>query len=207
MSLAVLALGFAPEAAAERVHALAMHGTPKHAPGFPHFPYVNPDAPRGGRLILGQQGTFDTLNPFIVKGKAASGLRSYVFESLMARSSDEPFSLYGLIAESVEVPPDRGSITFHLRPAAQFSDGQPITPEDVRSSHAVLKEKGYPFHREHYRKVAKAEKLGAHTVRFTFDAAGDREMPLILGLMPILPRHRFEAEATLESPSAAAPTA
>jgi peptide/nickel transport system substrate-binding protein len=195
-----LALGLAQGAAAEPVHAIAMHGVPKHPPGFTHFPYVNPDAPRGGRLVLGQQGTFDSLNPFVVKGRAASGLRNYVYESLLARSGDEPFTLYGLIAESIEVPPDRSSATFHLRPEARFADGRPVTPEDVLFSHAFLKEKGYPYHREHYGKVAKAEKVGERSVRFTFAAAGDREMPLIMGLMPILPRHAFDGEPTLEPP-------
>jgi peptide/nickel transport system substrate-binding protein len=199
-----VALGAAGKAAAEPVHALAMHGTPKHPPGFSHFPYVNPDAPRGGRLVLGQQGTFDSLNPFVVKGRAAAGLRNYVYESLLARSGDEPFTLYGLIAESIEVPPDRSFATFHLRPEARFADGQPITPDDVLFSHAFLKDQGPPY-REHYRKVAKAEKFGAHSVRFTFDAAGDREIPLILGLMPILPRHKFDREPTLEPPVGSGP--
>ena len=195
-----LAQGARQTAAAEPVHAIAMHGLPKHPPGFSHFPYVNPDAPRGGRLVLGQQGTFDSLNPFVVKGRAASGLRNYVYESLLARSGDEPFTLYGLIAESIEVPPDRSFATFHLRPEARFADGQPVTPDDVLFSHAFLKDKGYPYHREHYRKVAAAEKVGERSVRFVFNAAGDREMPLILGLMPILPRHKFDGEPTLEPP-------
>ncbi len=195
-----LAQGATQTAAAEPVHAIAMHGMPKHPPGFSHFPYVNPDAPRGGRLVLGQQGTFDSLNPFVVKGRAASGLRNYVYESMLARSGDEPFTLYGLIAESIEVPPDRSFATFHLRPEARFADGRPVTPDDVLFSHAFLKDKGYPYHREHYRKVAAAEKVGERSVRFVFNAAGDREMPLILGLMPILPRHKFDGEPTLEPP-------
>jgi len=182
------------------VHAIAMHGLPKHLPGFSHLPYVNPDAPRGGRLVLGQQGTFDSLNPFVVKGRAAAALRNYVYESLLARSGDEPFTLYGLIAESIEVPPDRSSAIFHLRPEARFADGQPVTPDDVLFSHAFLKDKGYPFYREHYRKVSAIEKIGDRSVRFTFNAAGDREIPLILGLMPILPRHKFDGEPTLEPP-------
>ena len=177
-----------------------MHGLPKHLPGFSHLPYVNPDAPRGGRLVLGQQGTFDSLNPFVVKGRAAAALRNYVYESLLARSGDEPFTLYGLIAESIEVPPDRSSAIFHLRPEARFADGQPVTPDDVLFSHAFLKDKGYPFYREHYRKVSAIEKTGDRSVRFTFNAAGDREIPLILGLMPILPRHKFDGEPTLEPP-------
>ena len=202
-----LAIGLARGTAAEP--GLAMHGPPRHAAGFSHFPYVNPQAPRGGRLVLGVLGSFDSLNPFIIKGVSASGLREYVYESLMARSGDEPFSLYGLIAESIELPPDRAFITFHLRREAKFADGQPITPEDVLFSHAVLKEKGWPYHRSHYGKVAKAEKIGERSVRFTFAAAGDREVPLLLGLMPILPRHRLDAESfertTLEPPLGSGP--
>jgi peptide/nickel transport system substrate-binding protein len=181
-------------AAAEPVHGIAMHGEPKHARGFRQFPYVNPDAPRGGRLVLGTLGTFDSLNPYIIRGVTPPGLREFVFESLMARGGDEPFSLYGLIAESVEVPDDRGSIVFHLRKEARFADGRPITPHDVLFSHALLRDKGFPYHRSHYGKVTKAEKIGERSVRFTFEAAGDREIPLILGLMPILPSHTLDAE-------------
>jgi peptide/nickel transport system substrate-binding protein len=179
---------------AERRHGMAMHGDPVLPADFAHFPYVNPAASKGGRLRLGALGSFDSLNPFIVKGVTPPGLREYVFESLMARSQDEPFTLYGLIAESVELPEDRGSITFHLRPEARFSDGKPITGEDVLFSHALLRDKGWPYHRSHYSKVARAEATGARSIRFTFEAGGDREIPLILGLMPVLPRHRQSAE-------------
>lgn len=205
----VLGLCLGPAAWAEPMHALAMHGEPKHPAGFTHFPYVNPDAPRGGRLALGMLGTFDSLNPFIIRGVSATGLREYVFESLMARSGDEPFTLYGLIAESVELPQDRGSVTFNLRPEARFADGTQISAEDVLFSHAILKEKGWPYHRSHYAKVAKAEKIGERSVRFTFQSAGDREVPLLLALMPILPRHKLDAEAfertTLDPPLGSGP--
>jgi peptide/nickel transport system substrate-binding protein len=179
---------------AEPAHALAMHGDPKHATGFKAFPYVNADAPQGGRVVLGVLGTFDSLNPFIIRGVSASGMRDYVFESLLARSADEPFSLYGLVAESVEVPADRSSVTFHLRREARFADGRSITPEDVLFSFHLLREKGWPYHRSHYGKVAKAEKIGEASIRFTFAAAGDREAPLLLGLMPILPQHALTPE-------------
>jgi peptide/nickel transport system substrate-binding protein len=212
----ILAIGLAlplslqaATAAAETVHALAMHGAPKHSPGFTHFPYVNPNAPRGGRLVLGQHGSFDSLNPFIIKGVAASRLREYVYESLLARSDDEAFTLYGLVAESIELPPDRGHVVFHLRREARFADGKPITPEDVLFSHAVLKEKGHPYHRSHYGKVARAEKVGERSVRFAFKTGGDREVPLLLGLMPILPSHRMDADSfertTLEPPLGSGP--
>lgn len=210
--LATLLLGFlllGSMAQAAPVEGLAMHGQPKHAPGFQHFPYVNPDAPKGGRLSLGTLGTFDSLNPFIIRGVTPSGLREYVFESLMARSADEPFSLYGLIAQSVDVPDDRSSVTFNLRPEARFSDGAPITPEDVLFSYQVLKEKGWPYHRSHYSKVATAEIVGPRSVRFTFQAPGDREIPLIMGLLPVLPRHLMTMESfdrtTLEAPVGSGP--
>jgi peptide/nickel transport system substrate-binding protein len=198
-----------PASAADRLHAIAMHGEPRHPPGFAHFPYVNPQAPKGGRLVLGSLGTFDSLNPFIIRGVTPGYLREFVYESLMARSDDEPFSLYGLIAESVDLPDDRSSITFHLREQARFSDGTPITPQDVLFSHAVLKEKGFPYHRGHYAKVEAAEKVGPRSVRFTFSSAGDREIPLILALMPILPSHKLSAETfdqtTLDPPLGSGP--
>jgi peptide/nickel transport system substrate-binding protein len=208
-TLLVGLLLLASPAAGQPVEGLAMYGAPRHAPGFTHFPYANPAAPRDGRVALGTLGTFDSLNPFIIKGVTPSGLREYVYESLMARSGDEPFTLYGLIARSVELPEDRSSITFHLRPEAHFSDGTPITAEDVLFSHQVLKEKGWPYHRSHYAKVAKAEKIGPHSVRFTFLAAGDREIALILGLLPVLPRHLMTPESfdrtTLEAPVGSGP--
>ena len=119
-----------------------MYGEPKHPPDMAYFPYVNPQAPKGGRLVRGELGTFDSLNPFIIKGVSAAGLRDYVYESLLTRSADEPFTLYGLIAESVELPADRSWVTFHLRKEAHFSDGVAITPEDVLFSLDLLREEG-----------------------------------------------------------------
>lgn len=194
---------------AEPVHGIALYGTPKQPPGFAHFSYVDSHAPKGGRLVLGVFGSFDSLNPLIVKGVAANGIRDFTIESLMARGLDEPFTLYGLIAESVEVPADRSSITFHLNPKARFSDGAPITADDVLFSFELLKAKGRPNHRTYFAKVAKAERLSEHDVRFTFDASGDREIPLILGLLPVLPKHaidpdRFE-NTTLAPPVGSGP--
>jgi len=211
-SMLVVALAPAPlsaEEASTGKHGIAMHGEPALPPDFKHLPYVNPDAPKGGQLRMGVLGTFDSLNPFIIKGVTPSGIREYVYESLMARSQDEPFTLYGLIAERIEVPDDRSWITFHLRPEARFSDGHPITPEDVLHSHQLLKEHGWPYHRSHYSKVARAEQIGPHSVRFTFKEGGDREIPLILGLMPILPKHYMRPErfqrTSLEPPIGSGP--
>lgn len=180
--------------AAEPQPGLAMHGLPREPGGFAHFSYVNPDAPKGGRAVFAVQGSFDSLNPLIVKGAPAEGVRDYVYESLLARAYDEPFSLYGLVAETVETPPDRSWVEFTLNPAARFSDGKPITVDDVIFSHALLRDHGRPNHRSYYKKVAKIERTGERSVKFIFDRSGDREMPLIMGLMPVLPRHLIDPE-------------
>ncbi len=194
---------------AEPAPGLAMHGKPHEGADFSHFPYVNPDARKGGRATFAVQGTFDSLNPFIIKGVSADGLRDYVYESLLARAYDEPFTLYGLIAEAVETPPDRSWVEFTLNPNATFSDGTPITVDDVIFSHAVLRDHGRPNHRSYYKKVTKVEKTGPRKVRFTFDGSGDREMPLIMGLMPVLPHHLFTADTfektTLKPPIGSGP--
>ena len=202
LAIAAAAVIFAAASAsqAEPVHGIALYGAPKEPADFSHFSYVNPDAPKGGRLVLSAFGSFDSLNPLIVRGVPVNGIRDFVIESLMARGLDEPFTLYGLIAETVEVPEDRSSITFHLNPKARFSDGTPITADDVLFSFQLLKEKGRPNHRTYFAKVAKAERLSERDVRFTFESAGDREIPLILGLLPVLPRHLINPD-TFESTS------
>jgi peptide/nickel transport system substrate-binding protein len=187
-------------ALAQPAHGIAMHGAPALPHDFTHLPYVNPDAPKGGRVVLGQHGSFDSLTPFIIRGVAAAGLRDYVFESLLGRSLDEPFSLYGLLARTIEVPPDRSYIVFHLDPRARFSDGRPVTTDDVIFSWEQLKDKGLPYMRAHYRTVAKASVVEPGVVRFDFDTHGNREAPLLLGLMPVLPKHRFDS-ATFEQTS------
>jgi peptide/nickel transport system substrate-binding protein len=173
---------------------IAMHGKPLEHAGFTYFPYANPDAPKGGRVTFAMQGSYDNLNPLIVKGAPADGVRDYVYESLLARANDEPFTLYGLIAESVETPPDRSWVEFTLNPNAKFSDGTPITVDDVIFSHTLLRDHGRPNHRSYYRKVIKVEQTGERKVRFTFDQSGDREMPLIMGLMPVLPKHLIDPD-------------
>ncbi len=141
-----------------------MHGEPAQPEGFTHFRYANPDAPKGGRFLQGILGTFDSLNPYIIKGLAAQAARgsvigSYVVESLMQRGYDEPFTLYGLLAHSVETDAARSYVTFNLNPAARFSDGKPVTPEDVLFSWQLLRDKGRPNHRLYYSKASKAEAL------------------------------------------------
>jgi len=190
--------------AAEARHAIAMHGQPAFGPDLPHFPYVNPAAPKGGRLVHGVLGTFDSLNPLIVKGLAIPQMRGYVIESLMARGYDEPFTLYGLIARAIETDAQRSYVTFHLDPAAKFSDGKPVTAEDIIFSWQLLRDKGRPNHRTYYAKVAKAEALGEQAVRFDLSGSDDRELALILGLMPVLAKHAVKPE-TFEETSFQAP--
>jgi peptide/nickel transport system substrate-binding protein len=189
---------------ADESYAIAMHGPPTLPADFHHMPYANPDAPKGGRLVQGLLGTFDSLNPLIVRGLAVQQIRGFVIESLMARGNDEAFTLYGLLADRVETDDARSHVTFHLNEKARFSDGQTVTAEDVLFSWALLRDKGRPNHRQYYSKVAKAEALGGRSVRFDFGGAKDRELPLILGLMPILPKHAVEV-GTFEETTMAAP--
>jgi peptide/nickel transport system substrate-binding protein len=176
------------------VHGIAMHGAVALPPTYQHFPYADPRAPKGGRVTYGVQGSFDTLNPFIVKGLAVTGISGNVVEPLMARSYAEPFSLYGLVAESIRVPEDRSWVEFRIDGRARFSDGTAVTAEDVIFSWQLLKDRGRPNHRLYYRKVAGAEALDERTVRFDLAGAGDRELPLILGLMPVLAKHATDPE-------------
>jgi peptide/nickel transport system substrate-binding protein len=206
LGLAICAGWGAPNVtqAGEAQHAIAMHGEPAWPAGFTRLPYANPNAPKGGRLVQGVLGTFDSLNPLIVKGIAPPAIRNYVVESLMARGYDEPFTLYGLIARGVETDAERSYVTFHLDPAAKFSDGAPVTAEDVIFSWQLLRDKGRPNHRTYYAKVAKAEAIGEQAVRFDLSGSDDREIALILGLMPVLAKHAVNPE-TFEETSFQAP--
>lgn len=185
-------------AGAEPTHGIAMYGEPALPPDFVSLPYVNPDAPKGGRIVFGESGGFDSLNPFILKGSAPWGIRARVFETLMGRSWDEPFTLYGLLAESVETGPNREWVEFTLRPEAEFSDGNPVTVEDVLWSFETLGTEGDPRYHTAWAKVAKAEKTGPRSVRFTFNTE-DRELPLILGLRPILEKAQWQGHDFAES--------
>lgn len=174
------------------IHAMAMHGTPKYGPGQ-SYDYVNKDAPKGGVFRNSAIGTFDSLNPYIVKGVPATG-SGLVYESLLEQSLDEPFTMYGLLAESMEVPADRSWVIFNINPAAKWQDGQPLTGEDVKWSFDALIKKGKPFFKAYYGNVKSIDLLSPLKVRFNFDTANNLELPLIIGQMPIFPKHYWEAE-------------
>ena len=182
---------FASAACAVPQHGIAMHGSPGLPADYTHLPYTNPDAPQGGQLRQAVTGSFDSVSPFIVKGNPVIGVGTYVFESLLGRNWDEPFSLYGLLAESIDVSDDRQIITFKIRPEARFSDGTPVTSEDVRFSLETLRDKGRPRYKNIYAQITTLETPDAQTVIFR-QTGGNRELPLLMGLMPILPKHYFE---------------
>ncbi|MBN7768970.1 extracellular solute-binding protein [Marinobacter daepoensis] len=171
-------------------HGIAMHGELKYPEGFSHFDYVNPEAPKGGELKLSVVANgFDSFNPFVIRGISAVGVNAYVYDSLLDASADEPFSEYGLIAETVEVPDDRSFVVFNLNKDARFQDGAPITAEDVEFSYRILTTEGHPFYRNYYADVEKVTIENSHRIRFDFAQTNNRELALILGQMPVLPKH------------------
>ena len=178
---------------AEKAHGIAMYGQPALPPDFVSLPYANPDAPKGGRVVTGNVGSFDSLNPFILKGSAPWQLRHLTHESLMGRSWDEPFTLYGLLAESIETGPNREWVEFTLRPEARFSDGSPVTIEDVLWSYEALGTQGHPRYRGFWEKVAQIEQTGPRSLRLTF-TEDDRELALIAGLRPILKKSQWDGK-------------
>ena len=189
-------------------HGLSLHGGLKYGPAFTHFDYVNPDAPKGGTVRQSAIGTFDSLNPFILRGQSAAGI-GLIYESLMTPSLDEPDADYGQIAESVEVADDISWVVFNLRPEARWHDGSPITADDVVYSFDILKTKGHPFYRAYYAAVERAEKLGPHKVKFVFRVGLNRELPKILGQLTVLPKAYYEThefdKTTLEPPLGSGP--
>lgn len=172
------------------VHGTSLHGDLKYPPDFTHFEYANPDAPKGGDVRLSAIGSFDNLNPFILKGRSAAGL-GLTFETLMTSSQDEANSEYGLLAESIEVPDDLSWVAYTLRSEARWHDGTPITVDDVIFSFEALKTKGHPFYRTYYASVEKAERTGPRTVKFTFSGGLNRELPQIVGQLPVIPKAHF----------------
>jgi microcin C transport system substrate-binding protein len=173
------------------VHALAMHGAPKYAADFQHLDYVNPDAPKGGEIRLAGYGAFDSLHPYILKGQAAPGL-SLIYQTLMTNTDDEAFSEYGLIAATVEMPEDRSWVAFNLRPEARWHDGKPVTADDVVWTFNALMKDGHPTYRAYYAHVKEAVAENPQRVKFIFDMTGNRELPLIVGQLPVLPRHYWQ---------------
>jgi microcin C transport system substrate-binding protein len=191
-------------------HGVAMHGSVKYEEGFEHFDYVNPDAPKGGVAKMPSEGTYDSFNPYILKGQPAQAM-SLIFETLMASSDDEAFSQYGLIAEHIYMPEDRDWVAYTLREDARWHDGEPITVEDVIWTFNRLKADGHPQYRFYYKSVTEARQIGPRTVRFEFAEGLNRELPLIVGQMPVLPKHYWTAEgrsfanSTLEPPLGSGP--
>lgn len=172
-------------------HCLSLYDPCKYTAGFTHFDYVNPEAPKGGSIKMASTGTFDSVNPFILKGVKAPGL-GMTFDTLMTASADEPQSMYGLIARTANVADDKGSVTFTLNSAARFHDGSTITADDVVFSFNILKEKGDPTYRIIFSPIASAEKLADDKVKFTFTDKTNREAPLIAASLPILSKAYFE---------------
>ena len=201
-------IGLAQLAQAEPRHAIAMYGDPALPPDFVSLPYANADAPAGGKIIFGESGSYDSLNPFIVKGATPAGISLLTVETLLGRSYDEAFSLYGVLAESVDTDEARSFVEFTLRTGAAFSDGSPVTPEDVLWSFEKLGTEGSPRYAAAWKKIAKSEKVGERGVRFTFTEL-DRELPLLLGLRPILKQAQWEGKdftaSTLEAPIGSGP--
>lgn len=187
----VATLILAGPALAEKSHGIAMYGEPALPADFQNLPQANPDAPKGGRIVFAQPGSYDSLQPLIHKGRVPWQLRFLLFESLMGRSYDEPFTLYGLLAESIETGPNREWVEFTLRPEARFSDGSPVTIEDVMWSYETLGTKGHPRYRGAWSNVEKMEQTGPRSVRFTFNT-DDRELALVIGLRPILKKAQWE---------------
>src|SRR5690606_23928720 len=196
-------LAAATLAGAEPRHGIAMYGEPALPPDFVSLPQANPDAPQGGSFRWGEAGGFDSLNPFITKGRPATGISTLVVETLLGRNYDEPFSLYGLLAESVDTDESRSYVEFTLREEARFSDGSPVTVEDVIWSFETLGTQGNARYAAAWAKIASVEQTGPLSVKFTFNVQ-DRELPLILGLRPVLKKAQWEGkdftESTLEAP-------
>ncbi|WP_457589926.1 extracellular solute-binding protein [Jiella marina] len=198
----LVSTGISGVAMAKPKHAIAMQGEPALPSDFDHLPFVNPNAPQGGTMRYGVFGTFDNLNPVIVRGAltTARGIwfdkefGNLVFEPLMQRSADEPFTMYGLVAETIETDDERSFVEFQLNPDAKFSDGKPIRPEDVLFTVEMLREHGRPLYGNWLRPAVKIEKVGEHGVRFTFDDTADRETPLLISGLPVLPEHAFDRD-------------
>ena len=206
----VLALAAIGVARAVGTYGLSLFGELKYPPGFEHFDYTDPQAPKGGTMRLSAIGTFDTLNPFVIKGVPAVGI-ALLFDTLMTESADEPGSEYGLAAGGVELAPDRLSVLYTLRPEARFHDGTPMTPADVVWTFTTLRAKGQPFYRSYYGDVTVVETEGERGIRFRFKSADNRELPQVLGQMPVLSKAYWSGrdfeKTTLDPPLGSGPYA
>lgn len=207
--ITILAVGWMNHAEAEPKHGISLHGDLKYAEDFTHFDYINPDAPKGGEFKLNALGTsFDTLNPYTLKGNSAAGLGD-VYDQMMVSSEDEAFSEYGLLAKSLEIAEDNSWVIFNLRPEAKWHDGKPITADDVVFTFTTLMEKGHPRYRFYYASVDRVEKLSSHKVKYHFKEGNNNELPLIVGQLPVLPKHYWEnrdfSKTTLEPPLGSGP--
>jgi microcin C transport system substrate-binding protein len=177
--------------AVTRTHGLSMLGKPALPPDFPHFPYLNPDAPKGGEVALSAVGTFDSFNGYIIRGNAPADI-GRVYDALLIASADEASTTYGHLAHTIEIPGDRMWVAFELRPEARFHDGKPVTADDVAWTFNTLREKGRPFYRQYYADVEDVAVEGPRRVVFHFKSNRNRELPLILGEMAVLPKHWWE---------------
>lgn len=189
-AIALTALSFDAKAA-EPAHGVAISGDLKYPADFTHFDYANPDAPKGGQMTLATTGTYDNLNPFVLKGVSVAGA-GRIYDTLTVQARDEPFSEYGLIAESIEIPEDKRWVTFNLRKEARWHDGVALTADDVVFSFDKIKNEGHPFYKSYYGKVAQAEALDSHSVKFSFTEGNNAELPMIMGQLAILPKHFWE---------------
>ncbi len=203
LAAGLFSLAAAGPVQAEPSHAISLHGAPELPAGYTHLPYARPDAPKGGRLTIGSFGAFDSLNPFIIKGTVPEGIVPYVVQPLMMRSLDEPFTLYGLVAETVELAPDGSWMELVINPKARFSDHKPVTAEDVAHTFELIKDKGRPLQRAAYRRITRVEIRAERVIRFHLPG-GERELPLLIGLMPVLAKHDMTPEK-FEQTSLAAP--
>ena len=192
--LAFVALPALADSPVKTFYSLSLLGEPKYPADFKHFDYVNPDAPKGGELKRAAIGSFDSFNPFIVKGQPAAGT-TLLFETLLAPSEDEADASYGLLAQSIELPDDHSWVAYNLRPEARFQDGTPVTAADVVFSFNMLTTKGDPQYALYYADVAKAEAVGPLKVKFTFKTTANRELPVILGQLNVLPEHYWKGKA------------
>lgn len=198
LSAALLAVSAAFPGYAQPTHGIAMYGAPALPPDFVSLPHVNPDAPKGGRIVFGESGGFDSLNPYILRGRAPWGVGLLTVETLLGRNYDEPFALYGVLAESVETNDARDFVQFTLRENARFSDGSPVTVEDVMWSFETLGTLGSPRYHSVWNQIAQMEQTGPRSIRFTFNTQ-NRELPLLLGLRPILQKAQFDGRDFTES--------